>query len=100
MLMLDALVIGAGPRLAGRPLSVGVRIHTDSVVFTVSPQQSSGAGPAIQGEAPRVASRLAELAGPGGVVLGGTTWTLVRGAFETEPLDTQGTRALAGARQR
>jgi tetratricopeptide (TPR) repeat protein len=30
------------------------------------------------------------------VVLGGTTWTLVRGAFETEPLDTQGSRALAG----
>jgi class 3 adenylate cyclase/tetratricopeptide (TPR) repeat protein len=80
------------PRLRGDPLSVGVGIHTDSVVVTVSLQSSPGSGPAIQGEAPRIASQLAELAGPGSVVLGGTTWNRVRGAFEAEPLVTPDAR--------
>ncbi|QRK11353.1 protein kinase [Archangium violaceum] len=77
------------PRLPGHALSVGVGIHTDAVVFTVSAQQSSGTAPAIQGEAQQIASRLAELAGSGGVAIGGNTLLLVRGAFETEPLVNQ-----------
>ncbi|WP_240360813.1 protein kinase domain-containing protein [Pyxidicoccus caerfyrddinensis] len=71
----------------GPSLRVAVGIHTDSMVFTVPSQGTPGAGPAIQGEAPRRASRLAEQAGPGGVVLGGTTRERVLGTFDTEPLD-------------
>ncbi|MCY1081612.1 protein kinase domain-containing protein [Archangium lansingense] len=82
-------------RLPRHPLCVGVGIHTDSVVFAIPSQPSPGSGPALQGEAPRVSSRLAELAGSGGVVLGGTTWQLVRGAFEAEPLqDVEAWRVL------
>jgi serine/threonine protein kinase/tetratricopeptide (TPR) repeat protein len=100
-LELESLFREAPPRLPGHPLSVGVGIHTDSVVFTASSQPSPVTGPALQGEAPRVASRLAELAGPGGVLLGATTWTLVRGAFESEPfVGGQGVEAWRVLRER
>ncbi|MCY1077257.1 protein kinase domain-containing protein [Archangium lansingense] len=67
-------------------LAVEVGIHTDTVVFDALPLEGLGRMPTLQGEAPRMAATLARQAGPGAVVLGATTWKLVRGAFETEPL--------------
>ncbi|WNG37427.1 protein kinase [Archangium violaceum] len=87
------------PRLPGHVLSVGVGIHTDAVVFTVSAQQASGTAPAIRGEAPQLASRLAGLAGSGGVALSSNTLLLVRGAFETEPLVIQDPLAPVGGQR-
>ena len=72
------------PHLARLGLAVQVGIHTDVVVFDAT---------SLQGGATRVASGLARRAGPGQVVLSGTTWTLVRGAFEVENL---GPSALEG----
>ncbi|WPB81286.1 protein kinase [Archangium violaceum] len=67
-------------------LAVEVGIHTDTVVFDALSLEGLGRMPTLQGESPRMAATLARQAGPGAVVLGGTTWKLVRGAFETEPL--------------
>ncbi|MFY0523636.1 protein kinase domain-containing protein [Archangium gephyra] len=75
-----------GPWLAHPGLAVAVGIHTDAVVFDALPSGELGRMPTLQGEAPRMAATLARRAGPGAVVLGGTTWKLVRGTFETEPL--------------
>jgi class 3 adenylate cyclase/tetratricopeptide (TPR) repeat protein len=86
------LVEGLGaalPHVARLGLAVQVGIHTDVVVF------DSGA---LQGGAPRVASGLARQAGPGEVRLSGTTWTLVRGAFEVDCLEGEGCRVV-GERQ-
>jgi len=74
-----------GPWLAHPGLAVEVGIHTDTVVFDALPLEGQGRMPTLQGEAPRMAATLARQAGPGAVVLGATTWKLVRGAFETEP---------------
>lgn len=51
---------------------------------------------ALQGDASKVASWLASQAGPGEVFVGGTTWKLVRGAFEMEPLGARVFVGLAG----
>ncbi|MFY0566547.1 protein kinase domain-containing protein [Archangium lansingense] len=68
-------------------LAMTVGLHTDLVVF---------ADNALQGEAPRLASWLARQGGPGTVVLGDTTWKLVRGTFETESLGHRTFEALSG----
>ncbi|HZH15343.1 MAG TPA: protein kinase [Archangium sp.] len=51
----------------------------------------------VQGEAPRVAAWLARQAGPGGVAIGDTTWRLVRGFFETEPLGVRAFEGMSGS---
>ncbi len=52
---------------------------------------------AIQGEASKVASWLASHARPGEVFVSGTTWRLVRSAFEMEPLGAHVFKGIAGA---
>ena len=72
--------------------TVKVGIHTDFVVVDDTPTQARG-GPAIQGEAPKLAEWLTRHAPADTVALSGTTWTLVRGAFVTEarpPLHYEG----------
>lgn len=73
------------PREAVPALSVTAGLHTDLVVFD---------GGSLQGEAPRLASWMAERGAPGTVVLGEATWKLVRGAFDTEPLGLDVRRVL------
>ncbi|WP_375772988.1 protein kinase [Archangium gephyra] len=54
-------------------------------------------GPRLQGEAPKLAAWLAHQAGPGQVLISGTTWTLVRGAFQAEPLGARTFEGLSGS---
>ncbi|ATB31962.1 protein kinase domain-containing protein [Melittangium boletus] len=75
------------PHLARLGLAVQVGIHTDVVVFDAT---------SLQGVATRVASGLARQAGPGQVVFSGTTWMLVRGAFEVECLGPRVFEGLPG----
>ncbi|WP_224247763.1 protein kinase domain-containing protein [Hyalangium gracile] len=82
------------PHLPHSRLTVSVGVHTGAVVLDRSFSDSHPAGLlAIQGEAPAVAAGLARQAMAGTVLLSGTTWTLVRGAFEAEAL---GPRSLDG----
>ncbi|QRN97145.1 protein kinase [Archangium violaceum] len=75
------------PHLPLAGLSVRGGIHTDLMAVGTR---------ALQGEAPKVAAWLSRLAEPGGVVLGETSWKLVRGAFETEPLGSHPFERLSG----
>ncbi|MDC0709475.1 protein kinase [Stigmatella sp. ncwal1] len=71
----------------GKPLgavAVQVGLHTDSVVFDDLQPELRGHTLSMQGKAPQLASALARRAEPGTVVLSGTTWSLVPGAFEAE----------------
>ncbi|MFY0563983.1 protein kinase domain-containing protein [Archangium lansingense] len=81
------------PRMASSKLAVTVGVHTDMVTVDRRSQGLQGSGLVIQGDAPKIASWLARQASPGTVVLSGKTWLLLRGAFETEKLDS---RAFAG----
>ncbi|HYO66173.1 MAG TPA: AAA family ATPase, partial [Archangium sp.] len=54
-------------------------------------------GPRLQGEAPKMAAWLARRAGPGEVVVSDTTWKLVRGAFQSEPLGPHAFEGLSGS---
>ncbi|WP_257459153.1 protein kinase domain-containing protein [Archangium lipolyticum] len=81
-------------------LAVRVGIHTDEVVFDALSLNGQGRLPAIQGEAPRVAASLSRRAEAGTVVLSGTTWRLVRGAFESEPLGLPSEEAYRVLRER
>ncbi|NMO19547.1 protein kinase [Pyxidicoccus fallax] len=73
----------------GRELAVQVGIHTDTVVLDDT---------SIQGEAPRMATWLARQARPGAACLSESTLTLVRGAFQTHPLETLRFTGLSGVR--
>ncbi|MCY1074288.1 protein kinase domain-containing protein [Archangium lansingense] len=77
-------------RLPHLPLSgLGAKagLHTGRMVLDLR---------AMQGEAPRVVSWLAEQAGPGEVLASEATWRQVRGAFETESLGARDFMGLAG----
>ncbi|MFY0527595.1 protein kinase domain-containing protein [Archangium gephyra] len=76
-------------------LAVQVGIDTDQVVLDDILPELRGHTPTIQGEAPRIASWLARQAGPGEVVVGASTHSLVRRAFDTQAL---GARAFDGRR--
>ena len=76
------------PHLAASALAVRLGVRTDRVIL----EERS-----VQGEAPGVASWLARQAGPGGVVVGDTTWRRVRGLFETEPLGARTFEGLSGS---
>jgi serine/threonine protein kinase/tetratricopeptide (TPR) repeat protein len=86
---------GRQPRGMSAPLAVQVGIDTDQVVLDDILPELRGHTPTIQGEAPRIASWLARQAGPDEVVLGPSTYRMVRRAFDTEPL---GARAFDGRR--
>ncbi|MCY1073347.1 protein kinase domain-containing protein [Archangium lansingense] len=75
------------PHLSLSGLSVRTGIHTDLIAV---------GGRALQGEAPKVAAWLAQQASPGRVVIGDTSWKLVRGAFDTEPLGFHAFERLSG----
>lgn len=73
----------------GRELAVQVGIHTDMVVLDET---------SIQGEAPRMAAWLARQARPGTACLSESTLTLVRGAFQTHPMERMRFTGLSGVR--
>ena len=75
------------PHLPLSGLSVRGGVHTELMAV----------GPRLQGEASHVAAWLARQAGPGEVVISDTTWTLVRGAFQAEPLGTHAFKGLSGS---
>ncbi|HYO55225.1 protein kinase domain-containing protein [Archangium sp.] len=76
-------------------LAVQVGIDTHMVVLDDILPELRGHTPTIQGEAPRIVSWLARQAGPDEVVVGPSTHSLVRRAFDTQPL---GARAFDGRR--
>ncbi len=76
-------------------LAVQVGIETDLVVLDDILPELRGRTPTIQGEAPRIAAWLGQQAGPDQVVLGPSTYSMVKRAFDTVPL---GTHAFDGRR--
>ncbi|MFE8603463.1 protein kinase domain-containing protein [Archangium violaceum] len=76
-------------------LAVRVGIDTDQVVLDDILPELRGHTPTIQGEAPRIAAWLAQQAGPSEVVVGPSTYSLVRRAFDIQPL---GARVFDGRR--
>jgi serine/threonine protein kinase/tetratricopeptide (TPR) repeat protein len=76
-------------------LAVQVGIDTDLVVLDDISPELRGRTPTIQGLAPRIAAWLGRQAGPDQVVLGPSTYRLVKRAFDTVPL---GTRSFDGRR--
>ncbi|HZH15340.1 MAG TPA: protein kinase [Archangium sp.] len=78
-------------------LTVSVGIRTDRVALQdVSPDPWART-PAPHGEASSMAAWLSRQAGPGEVVIGETTWRLVRGGFVSEPIGTRVFEGLAGS---
>jgi class 3 adenylate cyclase/tetratricopeptide (TPR) repeat protein len=76
-------------------LAVQVGIDTDLVVLDDISPELRGRTPTIQGLAPRMAAWLGRQAGPDQVVLGPSTYRLVKRAFDTVPL---GARSFDGRR--
>lgn len=75
------------PRAAQTELAVHVGVHTDLVVLDMSSSSGTkGLSPSIQGEAPRLATWLAEQAAPNTASLSDSTWQAARGSFVTEAL--------------
>ena len=85
------------PNLSHARLAVKVGVHTDMVALDARALALQGSELVIQGMAPKIAAVLARRAEPGAVVLSGTTWALVRGAFETEALGPHALEGPAGA---
>ncbi|MFP2932148.1 ATP-binding protein, partial [Pyxidicoccus sp. 3LG] len=85
---------GAAPRPGGFSVKVGV--HTDRVAMVESLPTHSSAGPAIHGEAPGFAARLAALAEPDTVLLSSGTHALVRGVFQSQSLGRRTFTGLSG----
>lgn len=79
------------------PLSARVGIHADWVALDDTTPDFHGATPAMQGEAPRLASWLASQAVPGAVLVSGATQSLVQGRFELQPLGSRSFETLSGA---
>ncbi|WNG43009.1 protein kinase [Archangium minus] len=75
------------PHLSLSGLLVRSGVHTELMAV----------GARLQGDAPNVAAWLARRAGPDGVVVSDSTWTLVRGAFLSEPLGFQAFEGLSGS---
>ncbi|HVE82793.1 MAG TPA: protein kinase, partial [Myxococcales bacterium] len=86
-----ALEIAGEARSRGLGLQIG--IHTGVVIA----EQHAGSEPdiplAVQGDAPVIARRLAQLAPPGAVIAGETTRQLLRGVFVTERAGDEGGEA-------
>ncbi|HYI03077.1 protein kinase domain-containing protein [Hyalangium sp.] len=84
----------AGPRFP--TVSVRTGIHADWVALEDTTPDFHGATPAMQGEAPRLASWLASQAAPETVLLSGGTHALVQGCFELQPLGSRSFETLSG----
>lgn len=78
------------------PLAVKVGLHTDMVTLEERPMGTQGQVLTFQGAAPELVRRLAMQAEPGTVWISGTTWELIRGAFEAEALDPRAFPLLSG----
>ncbi|WP_158502466.1 protein kinase [Vitiosangium sp. GDMCC 1.1324] len=78
-------------------LSMRVGIHTDVVTLAAVMSEFQGMTPAMQGEAPRLASWLATQAEPDTVLLSDQTHALVRGRFQTRALGPRTFEGLSGA---
>jgi class 3 adenylate cyclase/tetratricopeptide (TPR) repeat protein len=83
------------PQQPPAELAVQVGIDTDLVVLDDISPELRGRTPTIQGVAPRIAAWLGRQAGPEQVVLGPSTYRLVKRAFDTVPL---GSRSFDGRR--
>jgi class 3 adenylate cyclase/tetratricopeptide (TPR) repeat protein len=82
--------------LGPRGLSVSVGIHTDLVALGEALPDFHGTTPAMQGEAPKVASWLAARAGPDTMLLSDQTARLVRGGFQLHALGQESFEGLSG----
>ncbi|WP_163996611.1 protein kinase domain-containing protein [Pyxidicoccus caerfyrddinensis] len=85
---------GKAPGHGGFAVRVGV--HTDQVVLAEALPTQPGIAPALQGEAPAVATWLATQAEPGTVLLSGGTYTLVRGGIQVQSLGERAFQGLSG----
>ena len=86
------------PRASELELAVHVGVHTDLVVLDVpEPSGQKELSISIQGEAPRVASWLADQAEPHSALLSEKTWQGARGNFVTEPLGWRAFTSSLGA---
>jgi TOMM system kinase/cyclase fusion protein len=70
----------------GRSIDFRVGVHSGIVGLPSLPATAHGF-PAMQGNVPNVALRLAEAAATGSVVISQATFELTRGLFHTQPLD-------------
>jgi class 3 adenylate cyclase len=97
----EALARELASRLSRVPrgLAVKVGVHTGVVTLTDATPELHGVTPAMQGEAPKLASWLASQAPPDAVLLTGRTFSLVRGRFETRPLEPRRFDGLSGPRR-
>ncbi|WP_257460037.1 protein kinase domain-containing protein [Archangium lipolyticum] len=86
------------PHLPPDALALRVGIHTDLMTLGEHTRGQGGQALLLQGEAPKVATWLAEQAEPHTVVLSESTWALVRATFETEALGSRPYRGLSGPR--
>jgi len=93
-LQLTRSLSGEAPRHGGFAVKVGV--HTDQVVLAEALPTQPGIAPALQGEAPAVATWLATQAEPGTVLLSGGTYTLVRGGIQVQCLGERAFQGLSG----
>ncbi|MFY0563214.1 protein kinase domain-containing protein [Archangium lansingense] len=84
------------PQLASGVLAVKVGLHTDQVTLSEPPREHGGRALVVQGEAPKVVTWLAGQAEPHTVVASDSTWSLVHGTFDTEPLGTHLYAGLSG----
>jgi class 3 adenylate cyclase/tetratricopeptide (TPR) repeat protein len=86
------------PHLPAGVLALRVGIHTDQMTLGEHTREQGGRALLLQGEAPKVATWLAEQAEPHAVVLSDATFELVRTTFETEALKSRPYRGLSGPR--
>jgi len=87
------------PRASSETLAVKVGIHTDLVVLDELSHEARGWTPAIQGEAPQLATWLTWHTAPQAVVLSDATWLLVSGAFVAEAPTRLVYEGRSGSRQ-
>ncbi|HEX5747835.1 MAG TPA: protein kinase [Archangium sp.] len=85
------------PHLSLGSLAAKVGVHTDLMALGEhAPDPREQRAVAILGEAPQVAEWLARQAAPGEVLVGGNTWRLVGGSFQTETRGAHPFEGLAG----
>ncbi|WNG13765.1 protein kinase [Cystobacter fuscus] len=84
------------PELPRSGLAVKVGIQTDMVTLGVNASDPGSQTLNLLGETPKVTAWLAAQASPGELLLGESSYKLVRGAFELEPLGPRSFEGLWG----